>query len=422
MVAAMALLAQAAFGVDATNWMPSNNIKVAFMPAAPQVNSTFQALVSAKYNNNESVLYGFVSFVSANGTCYCTTCRITSYVDSICDCVAGPNVGTCNVTFNVLGEYYIENQTSVQVNVSPYVSLTGIDFWPQQPTYNVVGGKVTAWVEVNNSKLTTRKLGISVGETDRYDRFDLTYNTSFWPRPHNISSFPVDVVVHDMVKPGTYRITVSVTSERTTSENINIVVPDTANVTENVVNVFRYIDINDGAGQSDVTLRLNNRMPGEVIFDLRETIPKSVASSLTQVDFTDFYTTLVESDPIVMWRVTLQQGQVRDITYTASTSLEGRLGEIGAPELIMLSAPNIPATPDQPGTPATPGGQPQSGQQPGPGPLDFLSQIDPLYILIPVIIVAAFLFLMGFKKRKKEETEVWPTRALESYRDEIENW
>ncbi len=127
-LAAMALLAPAVFGVDASNTMPSKNIKVVFMPALPQVNSTFQALVSAKYNNNESVIYGFVSFVSANGTCYCTSCRITSYVDSICDCTAGPNVGSCNVTFNVLGDYYIENKTSVQVNVTPYVSLTGIDF------------------------------------------------------------------------------------------------------------------------------------------------------------------------------------------------------------------------------------------------------------------------------------------------------
>lgn len=155
----------------------------------------------------------------------------------------------------------------------------------------------------------------------------------------------IDLKPFDYTRPGTYQLLVKVMSGNSviTQKLVEVRVPVPERSADKPF-VERYVD--SGKKNSVVYLQVFNPTAELKKVKVREEIPKSAASHVSQVTFTLAPTVIINPDPVVEWELELKPGEVRELSYSVGNSTRS---VTFSPPSVLSSGIAI-AQPEQPAT------------------------------------------------------------------------
>jgi hypothetical protein len=369
----------------------------------------FRVKGSAVYNSGYGVYFGVVNSTYENSSCigYINGGNFDFY------CNAPNNDGDYNLTVYITGIWNINSSATTTLQVGPPIIIATTENLTLSFSSDSIkiekGSNTTFGVNIKNNLVTSKTFYINIIETGDTNKLQfLSYNTSITVAGNKTKNMNVVVTAGKLVKTGTSTIKVEILNE-SVSGTI------TANVTSKLINDEINIDryVTNTSSTTTFGMLITNTKKLVVIFNLTENIPKTIATTLSDLVFTVQPNVTIDDDPIVMWQLTLKPGESTTIEYSVTKVVASPV--LTAPVVVLIDF-------------FLPGGI----QQPGEvvQVISVTEDIRPLLIfiifLITAVVAGIILFRgewLGFKERpslsflKKKEL---PKIELSGFKSEIE--
>ena len=141
--------------------------------------------------------------------------------------------------------------------------------------------------------------------------------------PYEKKGFNIAITVPSGTLPGDYKVTIKVANEEVHAENFFILRVRLFTSGQEQSIIIRTVDIDRGLGKTKVELIVNNPEKNYTTVEVIEKIPKELANTSDEIEFTTSPTEILSKDPLVQWNLlNLLAGEKRTISYSVSKILE----------------------------------------------------------------------------------------------------
>ncbi len=179
-----------------------------------------------------------------------------------------------------------------------------------------VSGKDQITLLIKNTGNVSGNLTVSVKEEGEWEHFKFDFEKEVEVDAKNAVSYKFNYSVLPGTPPGTYNVTIEVQGEKKT---IQIVVPEPNNT--KIVN--RYYVRSRTENKTKIILYVRNTYKETRTFNITETIPKTVAQNISEVEIiTNESYKVVNPDPVIVWTVTLGPSESKTIEYVVKKRID----------------------------------------------------------------------------------------------------
>ncbi|MFH0987161.1 MAG: fibronectin type III domain-containing protein [Candidatus Micrarchaeota archaeon] len=370
------------------------------------IDLTFKVSGRAIYNSTGHAVYGGYQAVNATfGTSACLgTPGPTGYFEF--DCRSPQTAGTYNLTVNVTGVWNVSGVGYATLTTSSaFVGAEGkkVRITPNETSVTLGIGEKKIKISVYNNYSEVKIFNFTIKETGEYMHFGLApQNKSLNVGAKATESFEITLTPFESIKPGTYSVVIAAEGE---DESAAIAVTITGDeFGADTINAKRYLEKGAGNASTKVVILVKNNLGLKAIAEVIETIPKTVAESVSNISsFSPEINETVQADPVVKWVITPNAGEEIELSYVIGKDVSS-LDSYSDPQI------NINATIDEDTGDTTPYVPPEK-----PGGV----QTKTILIIIIVIAAAAgaIIYLFRgkiFKKLAKEDIKKNRKEALEN--------